>query len=114
MRLAWLVPPSPFRGILLRRAATLWLIVRLGIAFFLLIYEQPLGAPPAVSASDLDLGVATSLGITALVAGLVLLDALRRRETILLANLGAGSAHILLLAAVPPLLGEAVTWLAPA
>ncbi|HEX9633792.1 MAG TPA: hypothetical protein VGA02_15120 [Gemmatimonadales bacterium] len=109
MRRRWLVPPTPFRGILLQRAAVLWLLGRLIVAFFVLIYE---GAESPVT-DAIRLGAPASLGLTAVVATLTLLDVFRRHETILLANLGVSRVGIAALAAASALALEALTWLVP-
>ena len=105
----WLVPPPPFRGLLLRRAAVLWMLGRLMVACFVLISE---GAG-SMAADAVRLGMPASLALTGLVATLTLFDALRRHEVILLANLGVSRAGIVFLASLPPLAFEAMTWLTP-
>ena len=107
MRPPWLLPPTPFRGLLLRRAAVLWLLGRLIVTVFVLIY------PGALPTDAIRLGIPASLGLTSLVAVLTLLDVLRRHEAILLANLGVSRGGIVGWAAVPALALEAMTWLVP-
>lgn len=98
MRLVLVLPPAPFRGILLRRAAVLWLLCRLTLLMFGgLDYLHP--------------EAATALGLVALVPFLTLIDARRRHEVLLLGNLGLGTTALVITAAVPPILLEAATWL---
>ena len=117
MRLRTVIPPAPFRGLLLQRAAVLWLLGRLSVAFFVLIYEGVFasifqGAEAPVT-DAIRLGAPASLGLTAVVATLTLLDVFRRHETILLANLGVSRFGIAGLAAASALALEALTWLVP-
>ena len=109
MRLGVRLPPAPFLGVLLRRAVVLWLLGRLMVACFVLVYE---GAESLVT-NAVCLGAPASLALSGLVAALTLLDVLRRREDILLANLGVSRSGIVLLASLPPLAFEALTCLAP-
>ena len=109
VRILWLVPPPPFRGLLLRRAGVLWLLGRLMVALFVLIYE---GAD-SLAADAVRLGAPASLALTGLVAALTLLDVLRRHEVVLLANLGVSRVGIVILASLPPLALEALTCLVP-
>jgi len=105
----WLVPPPPFRGLLLRRAAVLWILGRLMVACFVLIAE----GPGSLTADAVRLGMPASLALTGFVAALTLLDLHRRHEVILLANLGVSQVGIVFLASLPPLAFEALTWLIP-
>jgi hypothetical protein len=72
-----------------------------------------MGTAPVPISDIVCLGAVTSLALSGLVAGLTLLDVLRRHETVLLANLGVGRTGILGLALLPPLLLEALTCLIP-
>lgn len=94
---------------LLRRAALLWLLGRLMVAFFVFIYQ---GAG-ALTTHAVHLGTPTSLWLIAMVAALTVLDVHRRHEIVLLANLGVGPGPIAVLAALPPLVLELVTCLIP-
>lgn len=93
----WL-PPRPFRALLLRRAALLWLLIRLTLLFFGGLDYLRL-APPA------------SVAVVGLATWLTLMDAARRHEIVLLANLGVDRAGFLSVSALPPLLLELGTWL---
>lgn len=104
-----LVPPAPFRGLLLQRAALLWLFGRLMIAVLVLFYD----GPDALAAEAVRLGAPAGLALGGIVAALTLLDVHRRHEAILLANLGVGRGGIVLTALAPALALEALTWLIP-
>lgn len=108
MRLQRLVPPQPFLGVLLQRAAVLWLLGRLMIAFYAVILEGV-----GVLAETVCLGLPTGAALAGIVAGLNLLDVHRRHEVILLANLGSSRFEIFLLAFLPALALEAATCLIP-
>ena len=91
-------PPEPFRAMLLRRAGVLWLLIRLTLlAFGGLDYLRLM--PP------------TSVAVIALATWLTLLDAGRRHETVLLADLGVGRTGLASISAIPPLMLEMGTWL---
>jgi len=107
MRLRTFIPPAPFRGLLVQRAAVLWLLGRLIVAFFVLL------SPEFLAGDALHLGLPASLALAGLIAALTLLDVFRRHETILLANLGVSRFGIAGLAAAPALALEALTWLVP-
>jgi hypothetical protein len=109
MRFRWLVPPPPFRGLLVRRASLLWLFARLFIALLVFYYE----GLDALRAEAVRLGAPAGLALAGLVAAITLLDVYRRREAILLANLGVGPAGVVIVALLPTLALEALTWLAP-
>lgn len=98
MRLARALPPIPFRGILLRRAAVLWLLCRLTLLMFGgFDYVHP-EAP-------------TSFALVALVAFLTLADARRRHEVVLLGNLGVGTTGLVITGTLPPVVLEVAAWL---
>ena len=107
MRLRTFIPPAPFRGLLVQRAAVLWLVGRLMVAFFVLI------SPEFLAGNALHPGLPASLALAGLVAALTLLDVVRRHEAILLANLGVSRYGVAGWAAVPPLALEALICLAP-
>lgn len=93
----WL-PPRPFRALLLRRAALLWLLIRLTLLFFGgLDYLHP--------------ALPTSVAVIGLTTWLTLMDAARRHETLLLANLGVDRAGLVSTGVLPPLLLEFASWL---
>lgn len=98
---------------LLRRAAALWLLGRLMIVAFLALAQGAYQGAGALVPDAVRLGLVASLELSAIVAGLTLLDVFRRHEVILLANLGTGRAGVFGLALMPPLLLEALTWLIP-
>jgi hypothetical protein len=94
------LPPPPFRGTLLRRAAGLWLLLRAGIvAVGLLLNLAPL--------DQLVFLTAAAAGFVVLLAAwLTMFDARRRGETLWLANLGVGPGVLLLMVLVPPIAAE--------
>jgi len=94
-------PPAPFRGMLLRRAAVLWLLGRLCILMF--------GAGTREFADVIRLTLPASALLIGLVTGLSMLDARRRHELVLLANLGIARRWIVMTALLPPALLEAAT-----
>jgi hypothetical protein len=93
-------PPPPFRGALLRRAAGLWLLLRLGIVGLGLMLEL---APLA----ELVWLTAPAAGfLTLFAAWLTMFDARRRGEVLFLTDLGVPAAVLAIVAMVPPALGE--------
>jgi hypothetical protein len=111
----WL-PPAPFRGILQRRAIVLWVLGRLILlGSSRLPWPRPNlegRAPPGpITVTDLRVPLVTALALIALVAGLTAFDAIRRRETLLLANLGTNRLGLLATGAIPCALLEAGVWL---
>jgi hypothetical protein len=96
------VPPPPFRGALLRRAAGLWLLLRAGIVVLGSLLDL---APPA----QLVFLTAPAAGfLVLLVIWLTLFDARRRGEVLFLADLGVAPDALVLLALAPPLVAELV------
>lgn len=72
-----------------------------------------LGAPRGpVTPTDLRIPLVTAAALIALVAGLTAFDALRRRQALLLANLGTSRLGLLATGAIPCTLLEAGVWLA--
>lgn len=93
------IVPSRFRNALLRRAAGLWLLLRVAIVTVGLLVEVPL--PELVV-----LTVPAAGSVVLLAAWLTMFDARRRGENLWLADLGVGPASLLAIALAPPLLGE--------
>lgn len=91
----------PFRGMLLRRAAVLWLLGRLCVLI--------LGGATGEIADVVRLTGPSSVALTGLVTGLTIFDAHRRHELVLLANLGIARWRIALTALLPPALLETAT-----
>jgi len=116
VRVALWLPPAPFRGILQRRAIVLWVLGRLillassRLAWPGLELERAAPRGP-VTPADLRLPLVTAVALIALVAGLTAFDALRRRQTLLLANLGTSRLGLLATGAIPCALLEAGVWL---
>lgn len=70
------------------------------------------GAPAGPTmAADLRIPLVTAVALTGLVAGLIAFDAARRRETLLLANLGTNRLGLLATGVIPCALLEAGVWL---
>jgi hypothetical protein len=94
------IPPR-FLTHLLVRGVAIWLLTRLGA---LLVMEVMLAiGGSAVQMSD----IAVSPGATiVVVAALVLTDLHRRKETLLLRNLGVTTSHAVLVGSIPALLIE--------
>lgn len=104
------LPVRPFTGALLVRAAALWMLVRVVFALGAAGLNQSLSHPELSDATDLAL--VTVVGIIVLTATLGLIDVRRRREHVLLANLGVGQAALGTLMLVPPVLLEVLMALA--
>jgi hypothetical protein len=97
------LPPAPFGTMFLTRAFVLWLLCRL----------CAMAATAAVDAAlfregrdVIHLSAPASLALMGLVMFLTHLDARRRRELVLLANLAVSRTRFLLTAALPPALLE--------
>lgn len=90
------LPVRPFAGALILRAATLWVLLRLSFALLDYRLAYRLTWPSLV----------TVFGIIVLTAVLGLIDVRRRREHILLANLGVGQAALTALMLIPPVVFE--------
>jgi hypothetical protein len=85
---------------LIRRGLMMWVVVR--IAFFMAgVAAARLLGPPTVH-----LAFRTVAGLLALCALLGVLDVLRRRERMLLANLGVSLPQLVMLLLIPAALGE--------
>jgi hypothetical protein len=98
MRFGLWVPPAPFRARLFRRAAVLWLLIRLTLLFFGGLDYLRLMPP-------------TAIAVVILATWFTLLDAARRRETVLLGNLGISRMGLAGPSAVAPVLLELSAWL---
>ena len=95
-------PPPPFRAALLRRAAGLWLLLRVGVVVIGLLT----GLAPL---HDLIVFTAPAAGFMALLAAwLTMFDARRRGEALFLADLGVSPGVLVLVALAPPVGGEAL------
>jgi len=98
-------PPPPFRAVLLRRAAGLWLLLRAGVVVVGLLA----GLAPL---PDLIVFTAPAAGFMALLAAwLTMFDARRRGEALFLADLGVSPGVLVLVALAPPVGGEAIVGL---
>jgi hypothetical protein len=97
--------PPPFGLALLRRAAVLWLVIRLAILVVGTLAQAPVRELvfPALGAAGF---------LVLLTAWLTMFDARRRGEILFLADLGVPTGAVLAAALVPPLLSEAVMRLA--
>jgi hypothetical protein len=116
VRLQLWPPPAPFRGILQRRAIALWVLGRLILlASSRLPWPRPgfedRPPPGPIAVADLRVPLVTAFALITLVAGLTAFDAVRRRETLLLANLGTSRLGLLATGAIPCALLEAGMWL---
>jgi hypothetical protein len=107
MERGWFVVdvPPPFRLALLRRAAVLWLVIRLAI-----IVVGTLAQAPIRELVFPTLGAAGFLVL--LTAWLTMFDARRRGEALFLADLGVPHRALLAAALAPPLLSELAMGLA--
>jgi hypothetical protein len=81
---------------LLLRGLRVWMLVRAGFAVALLVTLSP----PLVT------GGVVGVGVVALTITMGVLEALRLREMVFLANLGLRFSALLAWLAIPPLLGE--------
>lgn len=88
--------PSLLQWHLLRRGLLSWVLARAAFAMALLMTMSP----PWVS------GGLVGLGVVALTTALGLIEVERVRERVLLANLGVAVPNLILMLAVPALLGE--------
>ncbi|HEX5819031.1 MAG TPA: hypothetical protein VFY20_09135 [Gemmatimonadales bacterium] len=95
----WL-PDRVFLRPLMLRAAVVWLSTRLGLAIIIWLREG-MGEP-----FSLRLTLPAAGWVVLAVAGLNLLEARRRGEDVLLANLGTPARTLFLLSGVPPALAE--------
>lgn len=99
------LPNPEFARKFLVDGAVIWALVRIALAGVATLPESPFGPP------SLDLGLPASITLSTICGALVLLDVLRRRESILLANLGIPLRAVALTGAVPAAIGEVVTTL---
>jgi hypothetical protein len=109
MERGWLAAgvPPPFRLVLLRRAAVLWLVIRLGIVVVGTLAQVPI--------RELVFPTPGAAGfLVLLTAWLTMFDARRRGEALFLADLGVPPRALLAAALLPPLLSEAAMGLAGA
>lgn len=98
----WSLPEPTLSRTLLRRSLAFWPGVRLILLVPALIAAMSRGQPPDLPS----LLEPFPLFAVPLTAALAVLEARRRHEHLLFANLGTGPVGIAALAAVPPLLGE--------
>ena len=80
--------------------AVIWVLLRCALYVLGALMNGALGPPPVEVGAPVALSVATGCG------ALVLLDVMRRREGILLANLGVPLRFAFLLGAVPAVVAE--------
>ena len=100
------LPNPEFSRKFLVVGAAAWVLVRVAFALALAIADVPV-PPPLI------LEPPASVAVVAICSGLVVLDVLRKRERILLANLGVPLGAVALIGAIPALLVEtAITLLA--
>lgn len=85
---------------LIRRGFAMWIVVRIASFMVGLSASGVLGPPPV------RLALPAAIGVLALCAVLGVLDVLRRRERMLLANLGVSLPQLVLLLVAPAVLGE--------
>jgi hypothetical protein len=90
---------------LIRRGIALCVLARLVVAMAALV---AIASSLGVGAAAFRLRPVTTLAFAALCGALIVLDAARRREIILFANLGVGVGTIALCAAVPAIALEAL------
>ena len=99
------LPNPEFTRKFLVVGAAAWVLVRVAFALALAIADVPV--PPLI------LEPPASVAVVAICSGLVVLDVLRKRERILLANLGVALGAVALIGAIPALVAEtAITLLA--
>lgn len=104
------LPPAPFGTMLLTRAFVLWLLGRV------CVMAASAAVDAAVFREERDvvhLAAPASLALVVLVVFLTHLDARRRQELVLLADLAVTRTQFLLTAALPPVLLEAAMRFVP-
>ena len=78
----------------------MWVVLRCAVLILGALLRPELGPPP------LSFGLPGSITVSTMCGALVLLDVLRRREGILLANLGIPLRMIVLVGATPAVIAE--------
>ena len=99
------LPNPEFARRFLIDGAVIWAVLRCALFAVVIVAPDRFGPP------TLALGLPASLTLVTLCGALGLLDVLRRRESILLANLGIPLRAVFLTGAVPALIGETLTTL---
>ncbi len=107
--MTWLrgVPIPEFRRKFLIDGIFMWIGIRIALPLMVLLFGSPGGG--RIPVPGLSLGLPTSMTVVTLCGALVVVDALRRRESVLLANLGIPLRAVFVIGAIPAAVGEAVT-----
>ena len=87
--------------------ALVWVFLRITLPLAVAGFGSNLGA--ALGAPGLSLGLPASITLVTLTGAIVLIDVLRRRESVLLGNLGIPLRAVFITAAVPAAIGELAT-----
>ena len=99
------LPNPEFARRFLIDGAVTWALLRCALVAVAVVSDDPLAAP------TLNLGLPASVTLVTLCGALILVDVLRRRESILLADLGIPLRAVVLTGAIPALIGETLTTL---
>ena len=107
--MTWLrgVPIPEFRRKFLIDGIFMWIGIRIAIPLMVLVFGSPGGGP--IPVLELSLELPTSMTVVTLCGVLVVVDVLRRRESLLLANLGIPLRAVFITGMIPAAVGEAVT-----
>ena len=97
------IPNAEFARKLLIDGTLVWIFIRIALPLISSVTGDPRATP------GLSLGLPGSVTLVTLCGAVIVLDVLRRRESVLLANLGIPLRAVFLTGAIPAMIGEAVT-----
>ena len=100
--------PNPeFARKLLLDGTVVWIFIRIALPVIAALSGS--GAGASFAPIGLALGLPGSITLVTICGGLAMIDVLRRRESILLANLGIPLRMVFITGAIPAVVGETVT-----
>jgi hypothetical protein len=100
--------PNPeFARKFLIDGALVWVFLRIALPLMAAVFGGGTGSGPG--APGLSLGLPASITLVTLAGALVLTDVLRRRESVLLGNLGIPLRAVFITAAIPAAVAELAT-----
>ena len=97
------IPNPEFARKLLIDGTLLWIFIRIALPLISSVLSDTLGTP------GLSLGLPGSVTLATLCGAIIVLDVRRRRENVLLANLGIPLRAVFLTGAIPAMIGETAT-----
>ena len=101
------VPTPEFTRKFLIDGTLVWIFIRIALPLMVQVFGSDMSGTRA--SPELSLGLPASITLVSLCGAIILLDVLRRRESVLLANLGIPLRAVFVTGAIPAALGEAAT-----